>query len=393
LEKFKPERHMMVPSPSQAIVDLNAYAHNLGVVRGRIPAGAKVIAVVKADAYGHGLSAIARCAEECGVEMLGVACLEEGVAVRSTGVRLPILVMMQPDAETLPLYLEHKLTPLFSTQAMAEKFAAHAQQRECVAAIHCHIDTGMGRQGFALNESAEAIRALSKNPHLRIEGVSTHFPVANHINDEYTRGQIAAYTCVIKTLAEKGVKPGMLHTANSAAVLNYPDSHFNTVRVGLMAYGVWPSNAAPDAGLLRPAFHWESHITLVRHFPAGVTVGYERTYTTNAPMRGAIVPIGYADGYPTALSNKAHVLIRGERCPVRGKVSMDQILVDITHLPEVAEGERVVLLGRDGAHEIGAADLAELAGCIPYEILIGIGNRVPRIYKRQNTALPASARA
>lgn len=372
-----------VPSPSHAIIDLDAYAHNLSVVRGRIPAGAGIIAVVKADAYGHGLAPLALCAEAVGIEMLGVACLEEGVALRTMGLRARILVMMQPDAETLPLYLEHRLTPLFSTRALAELYAAHAKQQDIIAPIHCHVDTGMGRQGFALEESFEAICALAQNPNLQIEGVSTHFPVANHSDDPYTCKQITAFTNLIQSLAARGVHPVMLHTANSAAVLNYPESHFNTVRVGLMSYGVWPCNDTPGDAPLRPVLHWESHITLVRHFPAGASLGYERTYTTAEPMRAAIVPIGYADGYPTGLSNKAEVLIQGTRCPVRGKVSMDQILVDITHLSNDAQaGERVVLLGRDGEEEIGALELASRAGCIPYEILIGIGNRVPRIYKR-----------
>jgi len=372
-----------VPSPSHAIIDLDAYAHNLSVVRGRIPEGAGIIAVVKADAYGHGLASIALSAEEAGVGMLGVACLEEGVALRGMGLRTRILVMMQPDADTLPFYFEHHLTPLFSTRALAEKYALHAQKMGIIAPIHCHVDTGMGRQGFALEESLEAISGLAQNPHLQIEGVSTHFPVANHLDDAYTRNQIASFGRLVSDLAGRGIYPLMIHTANSAAVLNYPESHFNTVRVGLMSYGVWPSDDAPLENPLRPVFHWESHITLVRHFPAGASLGYERTYTTAAPMRAAIVPIGYADGYPTGLSNKAEVLIRGVRCPVRGKVSMDQILVDISHLPDgVQEGERVVLLGRDGKEEVTALELARLAGCIPYEILIGIGNRVPRIYSR-----------
>lgn len=371
---------MAKTSASRAIISLSAYAANLDVVRRSIGPGVQIVAVVKANAYGHGLVEMARHAEAWGAAALGVARVQEGVDLREQGIAAPIIVFGHPDAGEAESAIEHNLTLSISTVAAAERIGELAHRMHRMARVHCKVDSGMGRQGFALEEAAEQLRFITRISHIDIEGIATHFPSADDPEDTFTGAQIKNFRALLKTLDRRGIPYESAHAANSAAIINFPASTFDMVRPGLMTYGIWPTRGAPQEGLLRPVLHWETRVSLIRDLEPGSSVSYGRTYTTPGRMRAAILPVGYADGYMHGLSNKAEVLIRGARCPVRGSVCMDQIIVDISHLPEVAEGDPAVLIGQDGEERITAEELAQRAGTIPYEVLTGIGGRVPREY-------------
>jgi alanine racemase len=246
--------------------------------------------------------------------------------------------------------------------------------------VHCMVDTGMNRQGFSLESAVRDIPALARVAHLNIEGIATHFPIAERAQDPFTLGQIEALREVLGKLDDAGVPYDMVHGANSAGVINYGDELFTLVRPGIMSYGVWPTDARPEVNPLRPVLRWITQVSQVRVLEPGATVSYGRTYATANGMTAAMLPVGYADGYRLALSNKAEVLIRGQRCPVRGRVCMDQMVVDVSHVPGVVAGDEAVLVGKQGNDEITVEELAQRAGTIPYEILTGIGRRVPREY-------------
>jgi len=366
---------------SRAIVDLAAYAHNLSVVRNLIGPNCAIAAIVKADAYGLGAVPVARRALECGAAMLGVATAAEGVALREAGIDAPILVMMQSGRDALAPVIAYNLTLMLSDVKMAEILGEMARKANIVAPVHCMIDTGMGRQGFAAETAAEDIQYLTRISHIDIEGIATHFPVANRVDDAFTYGQIRVFKQLLKRLEKEGTPYELAHASNSAGAVNYPSAAFSMVRVGIMAYGVWPTDQPPAATLLRPVVRWETRVAQVRVMEPGATVGYGRTYTTPTPMKAAMLPVGYADGYPYSLSNKAEVIIRGVRCPVRGGVCMDQTVVDVSHVPRVEVCDTAILLGGDGDESITVAELACHANTIPYEILTGIGPRVPRLYE------------
>lgn len=367
--------------PTRVVVDLGAYAANLGVARRLAGPGPRIIAVIKANAYGHGLVRMARAARAAGADMLAVAMAHEGVSLRGAGVDAPILVLVQPDAEGIAAAAAHGLEVMISDAGAAEALGEAARRAGRVAAVHCKIDTGMGRQGFAVETADAEIQRVTRIPHLDVVGVATHFPNAEAPDDPFTQNQIRAFQQAIRALEIRGVPFETRHAANSAALVNYHDSLFDAVRVGLMTYGVWPSMGTPVPGLLWPVLRWEARIAQVRELPRGATVGYGSTYTTPAPMRAAVIPVGYADGYRIQLSNRADVLVHGRRCPVRGRVSMDQIVVDTTHVPgRPRPGDTATLIGEDGAERITVEELAGRAGTIPYDILTGIGRRVWRDY-------------
>ena len=370
---------MSLTSPSRAVVDLNHYAHNLGMVRRIAGSQTRIIAIVKANAYGHGMTRMAQKAIECGVAMLGVATVDEGIALRDAGIDAPILVLFQPCRDALTSAVARQLTLMISDSETANQLGEVALRVNKVAPVHCMIDTGMNRQGFS-SSAADELQHMTRISRIDIEGIATHFPVADKVEDAFTYNQIKVFRQMLKRFAKAGIPYEVAHAANSAAILNYPSSHFDMVRPGLMTYGVWPSEAPERAGMLQRVLRWETRVTQVRMLEPGSSIGYGRTYTTESRMRAAILPIGYADGYKHGLSNKADVLIRGVRCPIRGSVCMDQVVADVSHLNDVREGDVVTLIGADGNEEITAEELARHAGTIPYDILTGIGLRVPREY-------------
>ncbi len=368
-------------APSRAVIDLNAYRHNLRLAR-RLAGGANsgVIAVIKANAYGHGLVPLGRvaAAEQC--LMLGVATLEEAAALREAEVSAPILLMVSPHMDQLDEVVRLGLRLGLSDLEMAAKVGEIAERMDKVVRVHIKVDTGMGRQGFHESEAVEAMRRVARIARLDIEGVATHFPAADVPDDPQTRDQIRRFRQLLRDAARAGIPFTCAHAANSAALVHYADSVFDAVRPGLLTYGIWPGPPAPNARLLEPVLAWETRVIQVRDLPAGASIGYGRTYHAPGPIRVAVIPVGYADGYPHPLSNRGEVLIRGRRCPIRGSVCMDQSVVEVTHLPDVQQGDRVTIIGTDGADRITVEEIARWAGTIPYVILTGIGARVERVY-------------
>jgi len=371
---------MKSEGPSRAVIDLDAYAHNLGVIRGFAGTKRRIIAIVKADAYGHGAVPLARVALRSGAVMLGAATVQEAMDLRRGGIEAPILVMVNPHEDELALIVDHHLALMVSDIHTAQRLGELARDAGRITSIHCKVDTGMGRQGFAAHEAPEALQAISRITHLDIEGIATHFPSADVPDDPFTLSQIRMFRQVVRQVEKLGVPFEFAHAANSAALINYADSLFDAVRPGLISYGVWPVPETADRSPLRRVLRWETHVVQVRELPDGANVGYNRSFTANGPIRTAVLPVGYADGYRRHLSNNADVLIRGRRCPVRGAISMDQTIVDVTALPEVRCGDTAVLLGADGDETVTAEELARRAGTISYDILTGIGKRVVREY-------------
>lgn len=367
-------------APSRAIVDLHAYAHNLQVVRKYIGPGPAIMAVIKANAYGHGLVPMAHKALATGAKMLGVATIEEGIALRNAGIAAPVVVLFQPAADALEAVAEFGLTLVVADVSTAEQLGRIAQRMNRIVKVHCQIDSGMGRQGFDLGTAVTDIQFLTRISHIDIEGICTHFPTADRLDDEFTQNQFKAFRTLLRQLEREGIPYEMAHCCNSPGVVNYPQFALDMVRAGLMTYGAWPNPERPADCPLKPVMRWETRVTQVREFEPGASISYGRTFTATEHMKAAILAVGYADGYQHRLSNRAHVLIHGTRCPVRGSVCMDQTVVDITHAPPVKTGDIAVLLGADGNEQITAEELAAHANTIPYEILTGIGERAPRIY-------------
>ncbi|MCC6143881.1 MAG: alanine racemase [Candidatus Hydrogenedentes bacterium] len=367
-------------SASTATVDLSAYAHNLAIVRKYISQRPDICAVVKANAYGHGALPMAEKAIACGIRSLAVATVDEGIELRTSGIDVPLYIMVPPGKESLAAAAEFRLTFFLADVDTAEALGEIASRANRVIPIHCMIDTGFSRQGFPFDQALHDLQYLTRISHIDIEGIATHFPVADKVEDPFTYNQIKQFRQLLKQLDKSGIPYERAHAANSAAIINYPSSTLDMVRPGLMTYGIWPVETPPQQQILRPVLRWETHVIQVKALEPGSSIGYGRTYTTAHRMRAAILPVGYADGYKHSLSNKGVVLIRGQRCPVRGSVCMDQVVVDVSHLDRVEVGDIVTLIGADGGERITAEELAKIGGTIPYEIVTGISARVPRVY-------------
>jgi alanine racemase len=312
--------------------------------------------------------------------MLGVAMVEEGAQLRAAGLRLPVLIQCCAGRDEIEYALEHELSLTVPSLEFAQKTSEIAARMKATAAIHVDIDTGMGRIGFAPDTAADQIVRLSQLPHLKVDGAYTHFCVSEKEGDDSTANQLKRFKNVIDELAARGINIRRIHAANSGAVLNHPQSYLTLVRPGLILYGVYPDVKLKAKLDLKPVMKWKTEITFLKTIQAGTTLGYGRTFTAPSVMRIATANVGYADGYSWRLSNKASVLVRGRRLPVVGRVSMDQLLFDVTAIPDVEPGEEVVLLGQDGSERITAEELAHWADTIPYEILCGVSKRVPRVY-------------
>jgi len=367
------------PHRCWAEIDLGAVRENAIMATAMSQCG--LIGIVKADGYGLGAVPVA-CALAGEVKMFGVATISEALELQAAGIKTPILLLGARVPEERETVLKHSLVPCISSVSEARAWDALAKQKSLSAfVVHVALDTGMGRIGFSETEwNARTIRALAALRHLRIEGIASHFPSADE-DVRFTRKQIQRFGELQMLAVEHGLKPRLAHIGNSAGILGYPELHSvsNLVRPGLMLFGVSPIAARQP--LLKPVLTWKTHITLRRDLPKGRSVSYGRTFITNKPTRVATLTVGYADGYPRHLSGSgAEVLIHGRRCPLLGRVTMDQIMVDVSGVPAKI-GDEAVLIGRQGREEISASELAQKAGTIPWEILTRLTSRVQRVYK------------
>ncbi|HCN28300.1 MAG TPA: alanine racemase [Verrucomicrobiales bacterium] len=364
--------------PTHVEVDLSALRENLAAIRVRAGA-AKVMAVVKANAYGHGLVEVARHMEKCGADCLGVALLEEGLALRKAGVTLPVLVFGGIPAAQMPSMLRHGLemtAPSVEKLRQMDEAAAAAGIR---ARVHLKVDTGMGRIGVQYFNARTLIEAGLACRHVEVAGIYSHFANADAADLSHARLQLERFHEALAVYEKLGVPTPARHIANSAAILQLPESHLDMVRPGILLYGVQPGPECPLTLPVRPALTWRSRVVYFKVLPSGHPVSYGSTWQSDHPVRVVTVPCGYGDGFPRALSNKAHVLIRGARFPVVGKVCMDQFMVNLGQ-GTAYNGDEVVLVGAQGGEVIRVEEVAERADTIAYEILTGISSRVPRAH-------------
>ena len=356
-----------------AEVDQAALRHNARVARERVGPEVALLAVVKANAYGHGMVEVASALRE-EAQIFGVANLHEAQELRASGLPHPILILGPSLPQERAAIREHGFIPSVSSFEEARAFAGNR------VGINFAIDTGMGRMGCWQDDAIAELGKLSQVPDLIIHSVSTHLPVADE-DAAFTESQLSQFDQLVRQMRARAPGSFKVHVLLSAGILGAAKHRFDIVRAGLMLYGSAPLPAEQKS--LKPVLALKSRVALLRDLPAGRSISYGRTFTTARPMRVATISAGYADGFPRSLSNRdASVLIRGRRCPVLGRVTMDLIMVDVTPLPDVELGDEVVLIGKQGAEEIFAAEVAERAGTIAWEIFTGIGSRVRRVYIR-----------
>jgi alanine racemase len=363
-----------------AEIDLSAIVYNYHLLRARVGSGIDLLAVVKANAYGHGAVAVSRALADIGVSMFAVASIDEAAVLRHAGIDQPILVMgvVLPGQEEL--LLQYRLTPYLFDLATARRLSKFATERNCIIDYHLKIDTGMSRIGFDPIDLPQVLSLLKSFEGLHMQGVMSHFAQADVPDDSFTMEQVDRFKEMIDSIRAAGFSPKHIHQANSAGILTGVASDWNLARPGIALYGGLPSNAFADLDL-RPVMSLRSAIVQVRTVLPGTGVSYGHRFVAERPSRIATVQIGYADGYNRLLSDCGEVLVRGVRVPVVGRVCMDWILIDLTDLPDAQAGDEVTLLGFDAdGNLIRAEEWAEKIGTINYEVFCGISARVPRHY-------------
>src|SRR5215470_19034403 len=368
--------------PTWAEISLPALKHNYLTIRNHLSAPARLMAVVKADAYGHGAVECARALESIDADWFGVALVEEGIELRRTGITRPIFLLGGFWRGQAGDVIERDLTPAVYRLDQVEELNARAGALGRVVNFHLKVDTGMGRLGVRLDELAEFARALGRFQSVKLDGVMTHFAAADSATTDYTERQIALYDEAVEMLRGLGFDPSWRHLANSAGIHAYPQSHGNLARVGAAMYGLTRDELSPNLAPfdLRPVMSLRSRIVMLKTVPAGTPLGYGLTFTTARESRVATLPIGYADGLRRLHSNNGRVLTRGRLAPIVGRVSMDLTIIDVTDVPGAELGDEVILIGEQNGSKISAEDLAERIGTISYEIVTGISARVPRVY-------------
>jgi alanine racemase len=368
-----------VVRPTLVEVNLTRLTENLHAIQHKV-APAKVMTILKANAYGHGMVEIARHVIAKGADYLGVAVLEEGILLREQGITAPILVLGGIMGNQAPLFLKHNLTLTASSVEKLEQVEAAAAQLGMPARVHLKIDTGMERIGVHYYSAETLLEASLHCQNVIIEGIYSHFASADSTDLSYARLQLERFQEVLEYYTRHSLPPPPLrHMANSAAILQLPESYFDLVRPGIVFFGVYPSSEVARTIRVRPALTWKSNVVYFKVVKPGHPVGYGSTWQSDHLVRVITVPVGYGDGYFRSMSNKAEVIVRGKRYPVVGRIAMDQITVNI-EWDSAYNGDEVLLIGESGETAITVDDLAEWAGTIPYEILTNINTRVPRVY-------------
>lgn len=372
--------------PTWAEIDLNNLAANYNRIKERVSPAARVMAIVKANAYGHGAVACARRLVSEGAEWFGVALPEEGIELRAAGITQPILCLAGYWPGQAALCIQHRLTPVVYSLEMVESLDKAAANAGVAVDVHLKVDTGMGRLGVRHDQLSEFVPAMASFPNVRIDGLMSHLAAADDVACQpLTRDQISRFEAVVVILRDQGYHPTFLHLANSAGIFGHREAWGNMVRPGGILYGLWRDVlplSISDASLL-PVMSLHSRISLLKWVPPGETIGYGCTFEASRRSLIATLPVGYHDGYMRGLSNRAHVIVRGVYAPVVGRVSMDLTLIDVTDVPEVQVGDQVTLLGwnRQNAElNIPAEDLARIAGTLSYEVTCGVSERVPRVF-------------
>lgn len=366
-----------------AEISLEAIGHNIREVKKRLPEGVKLLGVVKANAYGHGAVPVASYLENQ-VDYFATATIEEAVELRENGISAPILILGYVSPSQYGDLVEYDITQTIDSYAQALALEKEAARQNRKAKAHLAVDTGMTRIGFQVTEhDADEAAKIADLPHIELEGMFTHFSCADQEDKTYCSMQMEKYDKMTALLAERGVTIPLRHICNSAGIMEFDDHHFEMVRSGIITYGIYPSEEVKKERLdLIPALSWKSHVIHVKEVGPGIGVSYGATYVTEKPMtRIATVSAGYADGYPRALSNQGCVLIHGIKAPIIGRICMDQMMVDVTDIPDVQVEDVVTLVGTDGDETITIEEIANPAARFDYEMLCDISSRVTRVYK------------
>ena len=366
--------------PTWAEVDLDALRHNFRHIKGMAGRKTKILSVIKADAYGHGMIRVAKVLNEKGADFFGVADIREAISLRLAGIKKPIVIF----ENTLPIFakqiVQFDLRPSISSWGLAISLNRYARSRGKHIFIHVKIDTGMGRLGVWHRDAMEFVRRLKTLSHVHCEGLMTHFAAAD-TDEHFTQSQTANFMRLLDNLRQHTIVFPYVHAANSIGFIEQPNDYFNLVRPGLILYGLYPTPRLKSKIALKPVLSIKSRINFLKNVERGRNISYGRTFVTQRPSVIATLPIGYNDGYFRCFSNNAFVLVRGRRCPVVGRVTMDQLMIDVTDVVNPKIGAEVVLLGRQGQHAITADELALRAKTINYEITCSLGNRIPRVYR------------
>lgn len=371
-----------------AEVNLDNIAHNIKQICNKTKNDTKIMAIVKADAYGHGALEVAKTCLYNGASWLGVATSDEAVYLRKNNIFEPILILSYTIQSKFEDIINYNLTQTIYCYEIAKELSKVATKLKKTVDVHIKIDTGMGRLGFFPNsESLKEIIMISKLPFLKITGVYTHFATSDAKNKDFSKEQFNKFKCFLDELKKNGISDIITHSSNSGAILDLEDFYLDMVRAGIIIYGAYPSNEVDTSMNILPAMSLKTHISFIKEVPAGTSVGYNRTYFTDKPTKIATVPVGYADGYSRIMSNKSNVIINGQLAPVIGNICMDQMMLDVTHIKNININDTVILLGEDKNLKISAEDLAVLQGTINYEVFCSIGKRVPRVYIKNGEIL------
>ncbi|MFU0832581.1 MAG: Alanine racemase [Oscillospiraceae bacterium] len=376
-----------------AEINLDAVEHNFRQIRKRLRPETKICCVIKADAYGHGAEQLAKEYEKLGANWFAVSNLEEAQQLRRAGVKLPILILGYTPPEMAEELARQNISQALIGAEYGAALSEQAQKAGVTVKVHVSLDTGMSRIGFLYQNpqrdaaSIEEAEHACKLPGLEPEGIFTHFAVADEGENgsDYTRMQYRNFCDAIERLSQRGIKFRIRHCANSAAIFDYPEMQLDMVRAGVILYGLLPSGSLQNPATLIPAMQLKSVVALVKNIPAQTTVSYGRKFTAPKETTVATVPIGYADGYPRILFQSAEMLVRGKRAKIIGRVCMDQLMLDITNIPNVCVGDTVTVFGTDGEVSLPVDELAAQIGTINYELVCAVSKRVPRVYYRNGT--------
>jgi len=362
-------------------INLDAIAHNVKKIRQIVGENTQIIAVVKANAYGHGAIEVSETLLENGVTMLGVGVIEEGIVLREAGIKAPILICGITMNDQLKPLVMYNLTATVCDLKAVKTLSRIANKKKKKVRVHIKIDTGMGRLGIPSADTLNFVKEISQMKNIKIEGIFTHFAATNEEDGIYTRKQFEKYKKALLELEKEKINIPLKHIANSAAILSSSCFHLDAVRPGIIIYGLFPSSKTKRTVQLKPAAEFKTKIVFLKEVPAGESIGYGRTYTTTSPTRIATLPVGYADGYSWLLSNNGEVLVRGERAPIIGRICMDLCMIDITHIEGVEIGDEVVLWGKQGLGMVSVEEVAQKIESIVYEVICMVDKeRVPRVF-------------
>lgn len=380
VDKNKTGRYFRVT----ANINLDAIQNNINNIRSIIKKGTKIMAIIKADGYGHGAVPVAKFLNSIDVDAYGIAIIEEGIELREAGIKKPLLILGYTPVEQYKQLVEYNISQTIFQLETAKALSLEAMKQNKVANIHLKIDTGMTRLGFSDNiESINEIKEITRMKGVCIEGIFTHFACADEQDKTSSINQLDRFNKFIKELEREGIHIPMKHISNSAGIVDFSNDDFDMVRSGIITYGYYPSEEVnKDSIKLEPAMEIKTHVSFVKEVEAGVGISYGHTYVTNKKTKVATVPVGYADGYPRSLSSKGRVLIHGEYANIIGRVCMDQFMVDVTHIDNVEQGDIVTLVGKDNDKYISVEEVSNLAGSFNYEFICNVSKRVPRLYFR-----------